>query len=267
MIRSFWQSKFTMGIMLALTIGVAGTVLIYRQEEVFFNPIVAALLVLGMGCLSAFMLGNIVASKQYARVLRTLHTDLDPEAFIRAFEHIPEKIKPNSRNRVVADSYLADGYAAAGQFDRAMEVLGAPCTLKGKDSSALIGVYYCAMSRYALFSGDLEAADSAMESLDYVINRRCGENARLQYNMQEVYTLLQNLKKAIVGEEVNVKWLREQLNRASYRIRALEILWVLATDALNRGDEKAADRYLTKMKKDGGKTYFHAWAVERQNEL
>lgn len=267
MIRGFWQSKFAAGLILLLTVGLTGAIWVRDQGRAMYIPLVASALMLAIGCLTARLVGNITASNQCTKALGILHMELDPETFVKIFRPVPEKLRQGSRDRAIAQAYLADGYAAAGQFDQAIQALGAPYVPKKKEDPALSGVYYCGLSRYALFAGDLETANSALESLDYVVTRGCSGNPRLAENMQAVYSLLKNQKAAILGQPVDIQWLSGQLEKASYKIRALEILWVLATDAKNRGDDKAANRYLTRMQQEGGKTWFHSWATEQEKAL
>ena len=56
--------------------------------------------------------------------------------------------------------------------------------------------------------------------------------------------------------------LEEQLNRAGYKLRSLELLQVLAMDARNRGDKAKCEAWLARMRQESGKTAFRKWAAE-----
>ena len=67
---------------------------------------------------------------------------------------------------------------------------------------------------------------------------------------------------AAAGQPVDREQLEEQLNRAGYKLRSLELLQVLAMDARNRGDKAKCGAWLARMRQESGKTAFRKWAAE-----
>lgn len=263
MVRGFWQSKLAMGAIAVLTVGLASAVWVRDQGRAIYIPVVASLLMLVIGLLTARLVGNIVATNQCTKALGILHMELDPETFLTNFRAVPGRIPEESRDHAIVSAYLADGYAAAGQFQEAIRVLGAPYVSPKKEDPALDGMYYGNLCRYALGAGDLDAAKEAAASLEHIATRRCGGKPQLAENLKTTYRLLENCRAGLEGKEADTQWLNRQLEQAPYKIRSLEILQILAMDARNRGDAKGANRYLTRMQQEGGKTWYHSWATEQ----
>ena len=65
------------------------------------------------------------------------------------------------------------------------------------------------------------------------------------------------------GRAVDRAWLERQLWQAPFRLRRLDIQQILAQDALRRlGPEQAAP-LLARLRDEGGKTWYAAWAREQ----
>lgn len=263
MVRGFWQSKLATAVITVITVGLTAAVWIRDQGRAIYIPVVASLLMLTIGLLTAKLVGNIVATNQCTKALGILHMELDPEKFLECFRAVPARLPEGSRDHAIVSAYLADGYAAAGRFREAIEALGAPYVSGKKEDPALNGMYYGNLYRYTLEAGELAQAGEAAGSLEHIVTRCCGGKPQLAENLRTTFTLLENRRAALEGKTVDVEWLSGQLEKAPYKIRGLEILQVLAEDARNRGDEKAANRYLTRMQQEGGRTWYHSWATEQ----
>ena len=121
------------------------------------------------------------------------------------------------------------------------------------------GVWYADLARAELALG--ENADEAMEGLRGII-ALSGGKAALRKNLQESLSLLEARRDAAAGQPVDWEQLEEQLNRAGYKLRSLELLQVLAMDARNRGDKAKCGAWLARMRQESGKTAFRKWAAE-----
>ena len=65
------------------------------------------------------------------------------------------------------------------------------------------------------------------------------------------------------GRAVDRAWLEQQLWQAPFRLRRLDIQQILAQDALRcLGPEQAAP-LLARLRDEGGKTWYAAWAREQ----
>lgn len=261
MVGAFRKSRLAMGAVLVLTACVTVAIWVRDAGKPLYIPLVASVLMVAIGCLSARLLGNLVASGQNTNTLGILHMELDPEKFLECYRDVPGKLREGSRDRAIASAYLADGYAAAGDYAMAIQALGAP--YPGRQDAALLGVYYGNLSRYALGSGDMELADSAMQELAQIIDGQCGDKPQLKKNLLSTQGLLRQRRRAMQGEAVDREWLEEQLPAAGYHLRTLEILEILALDAKNRGDGKTLEKYRTQLCQQGGKTVYHRNAKSR----
>ena len=81
---------------------------------------------LGIGYFSARVAGNLLANMENTRYLGYLHMELDPEKFLACYADIPGRLKPGSQTEAIYRSNLADGYAAAGKYEQALELLEKP---------------------------------------------------------------------------------------------------------------------------------------------
>lgn len=263
MIRGFWQSRLAYWAVLALSGLIAVLIWVRDRSYPIFVPILASALMLAIGFLTARILGNLVSSHLNTRYLGLLHMELDPKAFLLAYGSVPGRLKPGSRNQVIASAYLADGYAAAGEFDRATAVLS-PCSF-GTDK-ALKGLYYNNLSAYALGKGDLEAARAAMGVLEETIEETRFTNTSLYQNLEGSLRLYRSWVGSLTGGTVEGEWLRDLTREAPYKLRRLEAARVLAQDAAGREDWAAARTYWKFLSQEGGKTYYKSWADRQENQ-
>ena len=217
MYRGFRRSRIVMGVTLALTVALTVFVWMRNRGRAVYIPVLASVLLLGIGCTAARLLGNITASVACTGMLGILHMDLDPEAFLEQFLPVTRRIPGESRDGMVCRFYLSDSYFAAGRYAEAKSVLG-----------ELPARFYTALRK----------------------------------NLQESLSLLEARRDAAAGQPVDREQLEEQLNRAGYKLRSLELLQVLAMDARNRGDKAKCGAWLARMRQESGKTAFRKWAAE-----
>lgn len=263
MIRGFWQSKVAMAAIIVASWGL--TVLIWVRRlgnGPIYIPILASILMLALGVMLGRLVGNIVASNCNVKVMGYLHVDLDPEKFVAAYESVPGKLKPGSLDQTVAQSYLADGYAALGQFDKAIETLGRPYAA-GKQAVALEGMLWQKLCSYQLFKGDLKEAQKALEALDQLIAVNEDAKPALLDNLKTSRRILRNRMAAQTNKQVEEGFLLIQVQKATYQLLRLELWQALAIWAIREGDEEKRDLYLYQLKEHGGKTFFTRWAEER----
>lgn len=264
MIRGFWQSKLTAVGLPALSAVLAAVLWIRDRQQGYplYIPAVASVLLLALGAVAGKIAGNIVANARNTRLLSLLHVELDPAAFLSAYEPVPGRLKAGSWDFAVARSYLADGYAAAGEFDRAMDTLCPDCAGK----PALSGLYYGNLCSYALSKGDCARAREAAAGLEAVLEDGKANPAFAQ-NMRLVLNLCRERLTCLEGGKVDRQWLTGQLERAPFALRRLEILETLARYALLRGRTEEAGEYLDQICQGAGKTWYQGWAREELRRL
>jgi len=263
MIRAFWQSKLTAAGIFAASVVIAVLIWIRDQGYPLYIPIVASILVVLLGVFMGRLAANIVATNCNTKLLGLLHMDLDPEAFLQAYQPIPGRLKSGSLNYVVTRSYLADGYAAKGDFDAALATLCPPEQSPHGTDPALRGVYFQNLCAYRLGAGDLAGAGQALDELEAVI-AGCGEKRTgLTQNLTQTAAVLKARLACQRGRSVDREWLEGQAKKAPYKLRHLDLLQILAQDSLRRQEWKEAAPLLVRLQKEGGKTWYAAWAAEQ----
>lgn len=265
MIRGYRQSRIAFWGVIVLSVFLAAAVWVRDREYQVYIPILASTLLVIIGLLTAQLLGNLVANHMTTRALGLLHMELDPKAFLDAFSQVPGRLKPNSRGRAIASSYLADGYAASGEFQKAVDTLCPNYTSPKGEDPALKGLYYNNLSAYYLGMENTDLAQEAMDALESLIDGTRLTKPELSKNLSQNLRLYKAKKKSLLGQSVDEQWLEDSLTRAQYKLRRLEILQVLAQDAANREDWAAARKHWAAMQREGGKTFYKIWASRQEN--
>lgn len=221
-------------------------------------PIIASALMLGIGYFAARLLGNILAGMENTRYLGYLHMELDPEKFVENYRDVPERMKGS--DAAITRSYLADGYAAGGDYDKAITLLSAD---PPAGNLPVEGLYASNLAAYYLGKGDTDQAAAAVQQLDEIINVCRVSKPDLARNLTESLTLHRQHLNCLTGKKVDTDWLDAAFQRAQYNIRRLEIAKVQAMYALREGDSKTAKERLTYLRKNSGKTCFKRWADQQ----
>lgn len=255
MIYAFKRSRIAAALVLAASVLV--TVLIWIRDRAYpaYIPLIASALMLAIGILAARLLGNVLASMENTRYLGYLHMELDPKKFLEYYREVPGRMKRDSA--AVSRTYLADGYWADGQFEKAVETVG---TALPETDPALRGLYATKLAAYYLAMEHTEAAWEVMTVLEEVIDGCRMKKPDLARNLQESLTLYRQHLDCLTGETVDSDWLRDAFSTAQYNIRRLEIQKVLAITALRKGNREEAGKALAYLRKNGGKTDFKRWA-------
>ena len=202
MIRAFWQSKVACAVVVAVSTGVVMLIWMRNLDRPLYIPAVATLLMAGIAYFTARLLGNIVANIQNTNRLGLLHMELDPEAFIEQYAGVVERLKLDSRDRAIAGAYLADGYAAAGQFDQALATLHTNRPAQSGDY-ALSGLYNHNFCAYSIAKGDLDGARQAADELEIIVHACWDKRAALAQNLKEGLNLHRVHMACEAGEEID----------------------------------------------------------------
>lgn len=259
MYRGFWQSKVALVAVSAATAVLAVWVWLRDQGRPIYIPILACVLLITIGLMTARMVANLIAQAQTTKYLGMLHMELDPEAFLKGYAQVPGKIPAGTKDNMIARFYLSDGYSTAGDYAKANEVLG-ELPEKLKKEKALSGVYYGNLAKNYLGLGDLEAANAAIRELEAV---KDGTEGKLHANLEETLKICRAKAQLLAGEIPSETNLTEALKESQYQLRSLEIMQVLAMIAQVKGEPKRAAKYCSKMQREGGKTVFASWASKQ----
>ena len=261
MIRAFRRSRIVCGAIIAISVVIAVAIWFRDRGYPVFVPMIASVLMLGIGYFSARVAGNLLANMENTRYLGYLHMELDPEKFLACYANIPSRLKPGSQGEAIYRSYLADGYAAAGKYDKALELLDRPIPA---GNLALKGLYAANRCGCLLAAEDTARGGAALAELKSVMDAARLKKPELAKNLSQTLTLHQQHYNCLTGQAVDREALTDAFDHAQYNIRRLEIAQVLAMDALNRGDRDMARKQLQYLRKNGGKTCFKHWADARQ---
>lgn len=261
MIRAFQRSRMVCGAIMAISAVIAVAIWFRDRAYPVFVPMIASVLMLGIGYFSARVAGNLLANMENTRYLGYLHMELDPEKFLACYADIPGRLRPGGHAEAIYRSYLADGYAAAGKYEQAVELLERPIPT---GSLSLKGLYAANRCGCFLAAGDTARGGEVLEELKSVIDAARLEKPELAKNLTQTLTLHQQHYNCLTGSTVDREALTDAFDHAQYNIRRLEIAKVLAMDARNRGDGDMARKQLQYLRKNGGKTCFKRWADAQQ---
>ena len=250
MIRCFLKSRIISVGILFLFLILAVAVVVNDLDKPIYIPIIACILLLGLGIILSRLAGNIVADRENMHLLSILHIDLDPERFITAYLPVVNRLPEGSRLRLIAEGYLAVGYDAAGRFDEALSLLEKPAP----NDPALAGTR--AVSRISCYIGSGRAAVARRElsALDSIISETKRDN--LRQNLSASRRLLEARLHTLEGLPVDRAELGRALDRAPYQLQRLEILEALARDADRLGQKEKAQACHDRLHKEAGKTRY-----------
>lgn len=267
MIKAFWQSRLTRAATALLGISIAAAVWLRNSDKPVYISVIASVLMLAIGLIVSRILGNIVSEIQNNKYLGILHIDLDPERFIAAYKSVPNKIPESSRERAITAAYLADGYAAMGDFDKALEIMDSFVKAKAEQDIALRGLYNSNICGYLVSEKKTAQAKAALEQLKSVIRECEGQKPQLAENLKANAELLKARIDCADNNVTDAKWLEEALKTAGFKLRRLEILQTLAMLSLRKGRFDEAKIRLEELADESGKTWYNAWARQRLADI
>ncbi len=260
MIQGFKRSRIASTALMAFSIFISVVIWFRDKDYPVFIPLIASTLMIAIGFFSSRVLGNVLASMENTRYLGYLHMELDPAKFLDAYKDVPGRMKPDSSDAAICRSYLADGYAAAGDYETALQLLSEetpPGNLPVK------GLYAANRAACLLHMEKPEAAAKALEELEQVIDACRLSKADLAKNLTGSLTLYREFYHCLVGMDVDVDHLTDAFQRAQYNIRRLEIAKILALYYLREGNTGEAKKQLSYLRKNGGKSAYKRWADTR----
>lgn len=263
MAQAFKRGRIASAVILVLSVVLAIVIWIRDRNYPVVVPVIASVLMLAIGWIAARVLGNLLASMENTRYLGYLHMELDPDKFLDSYREIPGRMKPGSSEAAICRSYLADGYAAKGDYAAALEALSQQ---PPEGNLPVKGLYVLGRASHYLSLGDISAADAALRELDSVIETCRAEKPELAKNLTQSRDLQVQRRCCLAGERVNVPWLENLFEVAQYNLRRLEISKLLAMTALRDGRKEEAEKQLSYLRKNGGKTDYKRWADMQQAE-
>ncbi len=263
MAKGFRQSKLAFWGIIGL--GILLSVLLWIRDRNYplYIPVIASALALLISYFAARVIRNLVANSLTTQYLGYLHMELDPDKFIAAYGPVPPRLDKGSRDRAVAHAYLSDGYAAKGDFDRALSLLEEGFAGADLQDASLRGLYLSNKSALELALGRLEEGRKTARALGELIDGCWRSKNALARNLQDALLLLKADISLQEGKLPDKKPLEELYERCAYNLRRFEIDRLLTLRALATGDKEEARKHLERLTTYGGKTRYTAWAEEQ----
>ena len=260
MIHAFKRGKIGSGIIMLLTLVIAVLIWVRDRNYPLVVPVIATALTVALGVVVSRLVGNILANSENTHYLGILHMELNPDQFLRHYDHVPQQVK-GANTAAVCRSYLADGYAADGQYEKAIELLRiAPPA----ENLAIRGLYAANLAGCYLALEQTEAAEAALLELNQIIDASRANKADLAKNLTDMQKLHKQHLNCLRGSKVDLEWLEDAYDRAQYNLRRLEVAKVAAMTAIRDGNTQMKHKYLTYLRKNGGLTAYKRWA-DQQN--
>ena len=257
MLMAFKRSKLAAGAVLILTLAAMILIWIRDRGRELYIPVIASLLLAGVGVLAAILLGNILANMENTRYLGYLHMELDPDRFLAAYRDVPARLKEGSRSQAIARSYLADGYWAKGDFASAIQTLGESPARK---DPAMAGLYAAKECAYLQAMGNHQAAEESLQCLENIVSECKKSKPDLARNLSESLRIYQEQQHVLKGESMDREVMQRAFQKAQYNLRRLEIARVFQLEERNGGPAvpKEIRKYL---KNQSGQTFFRNTAA------
>ncbi len=257
MIQGFKRSKTASAALMAFSIVISVVIWFRDRDYPFFIPLIASVLMIGIGYFSSRVLGNVLAGMENTRYLGYLHMELDPAKFLDAYREVPGRMKAGSSDAAICRSYLADGYAAAGDYEAAIRELSQEPPV---DNLPVRGLYAANRAACYLHMERLEDAQNAMAELEHIIDACRLNKAELARNLTGNLNLCREHFNCLAGKPVDEGYLEDAFRSAQYNIRRLEITKILAMYYLRQGRSAEAGKQISYLRRNGMKTVYKRWA-------
>ncbi len=257
MIQGFKRSRIASAALMAAAVVISVVIWFRDKDYPVFIPLIASTLMIGIGYFSSRVLGNVLASMENTRCLGYLHMELDPQKFLQVYRDVPGRMKAGSSDAAICRSYLADGYAAAGEYEEAIRLLSQETPA---DNLPVKGLYASNRAACYLHMGRLEEARNALEELEQVIDACRQNKGELARNLTGSLNLYRQQLRCLEGKAVDTEELEDAFQRAQYHIRRLEIAKILAMYHIRQGNAAEAGKQLSYLRKNGKKTVYKRWA-------
>ena len=170
-----------MAVVAAIAIALESYVLFIKDFILVWTRPLAALTIAVLGVLAARIAGNLTASAENTKILGYLFHDMDPDRFIKAYGDVASKTAKGSFDSFSCHAYLADGYSASGNPDKAVTVLDKAYD-EVKDKDKIMPFYHMNRLRYLLASGRYDEGD---EEYSFLMDSVEGRSPAMRANIEK----------------------------------------------------------------------------------
>ncbi|MDO4270779.1 MAG: hypothetical protein Q4C72_07620 [Eubacteriales bacterium] len=197
-----------------------------------------AALLLIIGCVILYIIALSSAVGAHQDRIAWLYRDLEPERFLEKYSKLLPRAQKYPEQEVTVRAHLANGHAALGEFDKALELLdNAP---KVDDQALKILL----LNNRAQIYFQTEQADKGKECLDQmrVLIAEGGDQARAQYAESE--RMLQCHYDALTSVCHDDAYLRTIVRDSTAALFRVNASLLLARVYLSQGETEMARSYL-----------------------
>lgn len=205
-------------------------------------------------CLAATRLAaGMVASACEESILGQLHLKLQPQAFLQDYEPIVLAQRPDSTGAVTAAVNLADGYCAAGNWERALQTLVTPsAAIPEPRRSALQALVLRSRCRYCLWGNATEQAQGALQAFADHVEALRSTNPQLAESLQGDVALYTTWYGLLLGHTADCTVLGETMRRLPTKLAKLDVCWMLVLASRVAKDPTKEQRYTALFAQEGG---------------
>ncbi len=235
-----------------------------RPEAHFAAP--AALLALSL--LAVWISALLLAGAENLRRLSVLYNDMDPRAFLAAYEPLLAVKGLSWLDRRTVTNHLANAYAFSGDFDAAVLLLE-KCETPSRgrrrfNAAALKAGNLCSI---ALLARDPDGAERALRELDGIIAEARAGRAPLSDSFLRNRRVQEAALSLLRGKAVPSSLLRQELAESANLLARTRLRLLLAETLAAEGDEEGAREQLDLVEEAGGATILTRRARELRSSL
>jgi len=254
---------FVLGLFFAILI-----LFYFWQDKHLAVRLVYAALLVALGVIAGRLIALRHASREHQKLFQLLYQSADPDRFIREYQPLPGRCKPDSAEYVMTTNYLSSGYAAKGDFAKAVSLLLSlePEQLKFHQlgASALTQNNLC---QYYLWMGDVEKAREQLQILEALAEETKSRMPSVSKNLSSNLRLYQEHLHFLEEQPADAEYIREEVGFSANLLHRANMQLLLARVLLRQGDAAGAKELLEPLAEKYARLFAGAQAKKILSEL
>lgn len=255
--KLYWKLKKSRAVLVVgglATLVLLAALTLYRWQGMPpWQLALTLVLAAGVGLGVTWFAAGMVASACQQAMLEQLHIKLQPDAFVAAYAPVAEAMDPDTAGAVTAAVNLADGYCAAGDWQRALDTLVMPSDrLAEPRRSALQTLVWRSRCRYRLWGADVPGAQAAVQAFACQVASLKESNPPLAKNLQADLVLYETWLGLLTGHTADCGALERALRQLPTKLAKLDVCWMLMLAGQASHDGEREQRYRTLFRQEGG---------------
>ncbi len=203
---------------------------------------VVAALVLIIGFAILCILGMSYAVNANQNKLCWLYQDLEPERFVVMYEKLLPRAKKDPDLEVNLRAHMANGYAAYGEFEKALAVMDAAPEIPDEELNRTAKILL--LNNRAQIYFQLEQAEKGKECMDQMRVLLSQSSEALQKQYEENLRMMRCHYEALTGVCRDDAYLREVVRNSTTNLFRVNASLLLARVYLSQGETEMARSYL-----------------------